>query len=91
MPTAMVDWGYVANDAGRRLALCANVESVRRELIDIERSLRGLGAVPEDFWGKVLDAYNNAPKPLYEESAAAAALNALVASAQQLLRARAKK
>jgi hypothetical protein len=87
----MIDWNYVANDAGRRLALCANLKGMQRELVDIEVSLRGLGAVPGDFWENVLQAYNNAPKPLYEESAAAAALNALVASAQQLLRARAKK
>lgn len=88
MPSAMVDWDYIAKDAGRRLALCASLGGLQRELADIEASIRGRGAVPRDFWERVLQAYNNAPNPLYEESTAAAALNALVTSAQQLLLAR---
>lgn len=91
MPNAMVDWDHVADEAGRRLALCASLEGVQRELVDIETGLRGMGTVPGDFWGKVLRAYDEAARPSYEESTAAAALNALVISAQQLLQARTKK
>ena len=78
-------WKALATQAGRRLGLCSNRRSFERQLDEIVWEIDQLGSVPEGFWDDVYRSYESAPKPLYEESSAAEALNALIATAKALI------
>lgn len=68
-----------------RLGLCLSIEHVKHELQSTDALVAEAGDAPADFWSRLADAYEGAPKPLNEESGAAAALNALVISARALI------
>jgi hypothetical protein len=88
-PTAN-DWEKYATDCARWLASSKNEPELAAKLDQLERALVGRNDVPADFWDRVAAKYAGEPKPLLKESVASAALNALVLSAQALIRARKK-
>ncbi len=45
---------------------------------------------PQGFWPELYETYRGMPKPLLKEATAAAALNALLSAADQILQQRAK-
>jgi hypothetical protein len=91
MPQHKRDWDGYIRTAARKLGLCMSIELMKSELEEIDALIDRADDVPVDFWSRLADAYETAPKPLYEEAAAAASLNALVISAQALIRARGRR
>ncbi len=89
MANQTLTWGALAQKAGEALAKAKNEQQLEAVLDQIEQTLAG-HTIPTDFWDRVADVYAKAPKPLIKEAAAAAALNALVLSAQARILARKK-
>jgi hypothetical protein len=83
-------WNEYIELAARRLGACRNEKELKAELAQIEVFLADKTNVPPDFWNHLAAEYETAPKWTQKEAAAAAALNALVTSAQALLNARGK-
>jgi hypothetical protein len=80
-----------ANESAKRLALCESFDELNAVLSEIDETLErsDIPTDDRDFWQEVEKQYPSKPRPLFRESTAAAALNRLVAAAQQVLQQRA--
>jgi hypothetical protein len=81
---------YADRCAGR-LALCESFDQLNAVLREMDETLER-NEIPtddRDFWREVHKQYPGKPRPLLKEATAAAALNRLVAAAQQVLQQRA--
>lgn len=84
-------WNEYIESAAGRLGACSTKNELNAEMAAIDTFLSDKTNIPPNFWRLLADAYETAPKRLLKEAAAAAALNALVLSAQLLLSARAAR
>ena len=82
-------WEDYIKERARKLASSRTRAEFDETLSRIDDDL-STRTTPADFWPKLYEAYRGSPKPLLKESTAAAALNALLNAADQVLQQRAK-
>lgn len=85
-------WTEFILQCATELAQCHTEAEAKAKLSAIEEELkRDQPPAGLAFWGRVLEEYEKAPKPMLKEATAAAALVALTSRVEALLRARGPK
>lgn len=83
-------WDQYIEERAKRLGECRNTRDFENALDEIEVDLEGYRNVPNNFWVQLEAEYEDASKLMLKEAQASAALNALLAAAHSLIRARGK-